>query len=54
LTTYQKNESFLLAQTKHKENFLKTKKQSYVVLEARQDDMCSNFVQRQTNALQKE
>jgi hypothetical protein len=34
--------------------FKKQKKQSYVILEALQDDMCSNFVQRQTNAMQKE
>jgi hypothetical protein len=29
-------------------------KQSFVVLEAFQDDTCSTFVQRQTNVMQKE
>jgi hypothetical protein len=40
----------------HKQNtkkVFKTKKQSSAVLKAFQDDMCFNFVQRQTNAMQK-
>jgi hypothetical protein len=53
LTTYKKNESFVLEQTKHKDFYLFFK-QSFVVLEAFQDDMCSTFVQRQTNAMQNE
>jgi hypothetical protein len=53
LTTYKKNESFVLEQTKHKKKNLK-KKQNFVVLETFQDDMCSTFVQSQTNATQKE
>jgi len=42
----------------HKQNtkkvFKKQKKQSSIVLEAFQDDICFNFVQGQTNAMQKE
>jgi hypothetical protein len=53
LTTYEKNENFVLERTKHKESFFFLK-QSFVVLEAFQDDMCSTFVQRQTNVMQKE